>query len=331
MPIFLNSETASSIGYVAHCGFDHPKNIDEALESLNISLINRTHQDKHTPRGLNTFSEDDHRDFEYIHPIIRITPIDFTDNWVMSMKLVHLICAQDRTIDIIHEWREREKKLNKSSRTKFLWEPIPWECLSENYSNIKKAGQYVDIISPNHEEVISFLGLTTHTTNDDNEDINKHIKNPTISEKDPISTKKLIEQCGRQLKKDFPHAVIVIRCGKLGACVIDATTTMEEMKWVPPYWTAKTEEEKRRIVDPTGCGNAFCGGFLVGYHESNGDPVISAMYGSVASSFVLEQVGVPQLHHSSSTDTINNNDHDESWNNGPSPRERLKQLQLRCL
>lgn len=39
-----------------------------------------------------------------------------------------------------------------------------------------------------------------------------------------------------------------------------------------------------RLKDPTGCGNAFCGGFLVGWLE-NRDLLTGALYGSVAASF----------------------------------------------
>eukprot|EP00897_Mesotaenium_endlicherianum_P006241 jgi/Mesen1/5645/ME000286S04855 len=38
------------------------------------------------------------------------------------------------------------------------------------------------------------------------------------------------------------------------------------------------------VVDPTGCGNAFCGGFLVGWLETD-DLLTAGLYGSVAASF----------------------------------------------
>ncbi|GAQ89655.1 hypothetical protein KFL_005470070 [Klebsormidium nitens] len=47
-----------------------------------------------------------------------------------------------------------------------------------------------------------------------------------------------------------------------------------------------------RVKDPTGCGNAFCGGFLVGWLEHR-DLLTGALYGSVAASFMLEHEGVP--------------------------------------
>ncbi len=43
-------------------------------------------------------------------------------------------------------------------------------------------------------------------------------------------------------------------------------------------------------VDPTGAGDAYCGGFLVGYTETR-DPVEAAVYGTVAASYIVEAVG----------------------------------------
>jgi sugar/nucleoside kinase (ribokinase family) len=43
-------------------------------------------------------------------------------------------------------------------------------------------------------------------------------------------------------------------------------------------------------IDPTGAGDAYCGGFLAGYLET-GDPVSAACYGTVSASYVIECVG----------------------------------------
>jgi len=42
--------------------------------------------------------------------------------------------------------------------------------------------------------------------------------------------------------------------------------------------------------DPTGAGDAFCGGFLVGLART-GDPVLAACLGTVSASFAVESVG----------------------------------------
>ena len=47
-----------------------------------------------------------------------------------------------------------------------------------------------------------------------------------------------------------------------------------------------------QVVDPVGAGNAFCGGFLVGWQET-GDALTAGRWGSVAASFLVEQVGIP--------------------------------------
>lgn len=45
------------------------------------------------------------------------------------------------------------------------------------------------------------------------------------------------------------------------------------------------------VVDPTGAGDSFCGGFLVGIART-GDPFQAALYGTVSASFVIEDFGV---------------------------------------
>lgn len=48
------------------------------------------------------------------------------------------------------------------------------------------------------------------------------------------------------------------------------------------------------MIDPTGAGNAFLGGAAMGFLE-HGDFVKAAMYGSVAASFAVEVVGLPEV------------------------------------
>ncbi|MEZ4666346.1 MAG: PfkB family carbohydrate kinase [Anaerolineae bacterium] len=45
------------------------------------------------------------------------------------------------------------------------------------------------------------------------------------------------------------------------------------------------------VIDVTGAGNTYCGGFLVGWQRTH-DPRIAGYYGAVAASFALESVGV---------------------------------------
>ena len=48
------------------------------------------------------------------------------------------------------------------------------------------------------------------------------------------------------------------------------------------------------LVDQTGAGNTFCGGFLVGYVRS-GEVATAGCFGAAAASFTLEYVGCAQI------------------------------------
>jgi sugar/nucleoside kinase (ribokinase family) len=74
--------------------------------------------------------------------------------------------------------------------------------------------------------------------------------------------------------------VVVIKAGREGSFLYDARA---RRRWhVPAYPTT--------VVDVTGAGDAYCGGFMVGYQET-GDPVLAACYGAVSASFVLQGFG----------------------------------------
>ncbi|HZQ09635.1 MAG TPA: carbohydrate kinase family protein [Anaerolineae bacterium] len=73
---------------------------------------------------------------------------------------------------------------------------------------------------------------------------------------------------------------IVIKRGELGSWLFD---TKSERCWEIPIYPA-------HVKDPTGAGDAYCGGFLVGLDET-GDPFQAALYGTVSASFIIEDFG----------------------------------------
>ena len=72
-----------------------------------------------------------------------------------------------------------------------------------------------------------------------------------------------------------------VRCVavKVGACGSLVTDRTGGITHVPAYPAA--------VIDPTGAGDSYCGGFLVGLRDT-GDPVLAAACGTVAASFVVE-------------------------------------------
>jgi cytidine kinase len=76
--------------------------------------------------------------------------------------------------------------------------------------------------------------------------------------------------------------LVALRMGPDGALVTHSAT--REVVHIPAVPVT--------VVDPVGAGNAFCGGFLAGWIESM-DLRLAGLYGSVAASFLVEQIGVP--------------------------------------
>lgn len=76
--------------------------------------------------------------------------------------------------------------------------------------------------------------------------------------------------------------IIALRLGEQGSLVHRADRN--ETWHIPAYSTT--------VVDACGAGNAYCGGFLVGWLQTN-DVRMAGLYGAVAASFLVEQVGLP--------------------------------------
>jgi sugar/nucleoside kinase (ribokinase family) len=73
---------------------------------------------------------------------------------------------------------------------------------------------------------------------------------------------------------------IVIKRGESGQQIYDSNS---KNRW-------EISSYPSRVVDPTGAGDAFCGGFLVGYRRTY-DPVEAVLYGSISASLVVEGSG----------------------------------------
>lgn len=79
---------------------------------------------------------------------------------------------------------------------------------------------------------------------------------------------------------DWGAAVICLKMGEQGVFVY---RTADQASWLLPSLV-------RQPVDVTGCGDAFCGGFLIGWCET-GDLRMGAAYGTVSASFVAADFG----------------------------------------
>lgn len=74
--------------------------------------------------------------------------------------------------------------------------------------------------------------------------------------------------------------LIVVKRGEGGQALLDAAA---HKKWEIPAYPA-------RLVDPSGAGDAFCGGFLAGYRDTY-DPLEAVLIGNITASLVVEGSG----------------------------------------
>jgi sugar/nucleoside kinase (ribokinase family) len=74
--------------------------------------------------------------------------------------------------------------------------------------------------------------------------------------------------------------IVVVKRGALGQLVYDVPG---KRKWEVPAYPS-------RVADPTGAGDAFCGGFLAGYKKTY-DPLQAALHGNISASLKVEGSG----------------------------------------
>ena len=195
--------------------------------------------------------------------------------------------------------RNSSRNENPDHRPLFIWEPVPDLCVTEEFDNCLRALKHIDVISPNNDELGGFFGKDT--------DGPDHVKHRLIE-----------ELCGQWLESGIgvdKNGGIVVRCGKNGCLVMRNGLR----KWVPAY-----HQSAQKVIDPTGGGNGFLGGLAVGLVRSGATTSIerleeAAIWGSISASFAIEQVGMPNLSHTSKG---------EMWNH-VEVEERLSEFRQR--
>lgn len=154
-------------------------------------------------------------------------------------------------------------------RPLIVWEPLPASCIPENYQDFLSACKFVDVFSPNHLELAALCGRRL---------------SDEITREELEQSSQTIADAGIGAGED---GVIITRASDLGSLSLgrDARPI-----WLPAYYSKGSKE----VIDPTGAGNAFLGGYIAGW--LNHQNVVEAGFcGHVAASFALEQIGLPKV------------------------------------
>ncbi|KAH9826078.1 pfkB family carbohydrate kinase [Teratosphaeria destructans] len=292
---------SKSIGWIVDKGTDFPPDLLDLIASWQTGALIRP-RDALTTRGWNGYGENEHRAFKYLTEKKRLTADDLTPE-LLASRSFHLICSPLRCVQMVERIHVRRQEAfgGGLGDPVIIWEPVPDLCTPGELPNTFQALKHVDVVSPNHEELGSLFGYK-HGSGVDRE---------------------AVEEQAAELCQAFPaertSGVVVVRCGAVGCYVLPKPSYGAADKpagtWLPAY-----HRNASRVIDPTGGGNGFLGGLAVGLVRHNGDVVEAARWGSIAASFCIEQVGVPEI---TSRDTS-----DERWND-ESVHERLESLKGR--
>lgn len=239
-------------------------------------------------------------------PKLRLDHNSLNEQLLLS-KSFHLISSPLRCIDLVNGIMGRRQPYTAEStvaRPIIVYEPVPDLCIPEEFENCLKALKSVDFVSPNHVELCGFFGKEPHDENAQSGECLILTSMLKLNARDSLyanvcslpEARETIEQCCRVwLESGIGNqgkGAIVVRVGKDG-CYI---ASRQKTRWIRAY-----HQNSSKVVDPTGGGNTFLGGFSIGLCNM-GNTIEefvtlekAAVWGSVAASFAIEQVGMPTL------------------------------------
>jgi sugar/nucleoside kinase (ribokinase family) len=247
--------------------------------------------------------------FKYLTPKLRLDHNSLTASHLLAGSF-HLICGPARCIELVTQIMFLRDKNGAKSRPIFIWEPVPDLCIPEHLDECFEALTYVDIVSPNHVELGAFFNRDTTLASSG--EINEGI----VEELSDIFLKSGIGPGST--------GCVVVRCGRRGCFVTHPDIPVQD-RWLPAFHASGVVgEQNSKVADPTGGGNAFLGGLSVGMvraaSKTGGNRLReAAIWGTIAASFAIEQIGMPIL---------GEDEQGETWN-GVRVWERVADYTLR--
>lgn len=293
--LFSPPPNSKTVGWIVDAGTDFPPELRTIINSWKTGVYLRD-RPAPTTRGWNGYSGNEHRSFKYITEKKQLTYTDLTPD-LLAAKAFHLICGPPRCIEQVKGILSRRQEVFGPDfpRPVFVWEPFPDLCNPVELEATREALKYVDVFSPNHDELACFFGFAH----------GEQISKPTLEDHTAIFLQSGIGSEG--------EGAVVIRAGASGCYVCTASTC----QWLPAY-----HQDASKVVDPTGGGNSFLGGLTVGLARTGFDVVEAARWAAVAASFCIEQTGMPTLQPSADDSKT------ELWN-GANVFDRLEDYRKR--
>ncbi|KAI4266467.1 MAG: hypothetical protein L6R35_006944, partial [Caloplaca aegaea] len=252
-----------------------PKRIKFA--SLGLVVLDEIHfPAKATQRDVVGGSGSYDKRFHYVTPVLGVKPEHFRGTPLLDSLAFHLLAEPEEAVDTIRDLLQLRTRSGIHHRPLIIWEPRPSSCIPSNLTSFYRAMAMVDVFSPNHIELGACFGYS-------------FVQGVDL---------KLVESLATEiLESGFTNGregSVVIRAAEHGSLVASHTSART---WCPAFYQSTMRDTgviqpHPKVIDPTGAGNAFLGGYAIALQETP-DFVKAARYGTVAASFALEQIGLP--------------------------------------
>lgn len=269
----MTSGPSKQIGLVFKAGHDFPPSLARVFTEWDVNLHILHQRDQPSSRGRVLYGESaSERTYQRLTQPLPSTPKDLATTNMITASCFHFFDVAAQVSRQIDEIASLRKEQDLEPRPVYVWEPQAKSCSPETFEHHKEVISKVDIFSPNHAELASFF------------------------EPSPDRLAKFSkETVERQARAFLPSSLlqplcILIRCAEHGCFILSASTSGNQGTWLPAFHRPGSID----VVDPTGAGNAFLGGAAIGLME-HGDHIKAAVYGSVAASFAVEVVGLPEV------------------------------------
>lgn len=237
-------------------GNDFPESVFQELNSWKSGIVFQKDNSRKTTRGKNIYTIDDIRKFEYKSPKKQITSQDIAQNeTLIKSKSIHLLCSIERGLEFVQHINLENPNII------YIYEPLPSDCVHENFPSLKKLLANITIFTPNLDEASDLTGL-------------------------PKSD--LVGITNKFLQYMPANGGVVLRCGPQG-CFINTND-----KETPPITLPAYHQNQAKVIDVTGGGNSYCGAFMTGFCLSNFDWKAGGICGNLASGCVIEKLGMPE-------------------------------------
>jgi sugar/nucleoside kinase (ribokinase family) len=211
--LFSPAPLSRTVGWIVDQGKDFPQELTDQINHWQTSALIRRNLSRLTTRGWNGYDATERRSFRYATPKKRLTVEDLTPP-LLQAKAFHLICSPLRCQELVNSLLSRRREaFDKTpnadaaeyTRPLIIWEPVPDLCVPDELLNCTNTLPLVDVCSPNHAELASFMG-------DD-----KGATDPATGRPNPAA----VEHYAEQLLASMPlqSYTLVVRAGEAGCYI----------------------------------------------------------------------------------------------------------------